>query len=173
MRAALFAAALAAALSSASAVEVPRLAGKLLEPASCGVRQTLWIRHYAAELFLPPEASPTAVADPAEPKLLRVRILNPTLMPPNIPARWREALAPVVSRDTLARLEAAYNGLRRNDSIVVAYRPGHGVTLQVNERQLAHVPGHAAIDALLRAWAEEGVPLEEQLVRTTARNPCA
>jgi hypothetical protein len=144
-----------------------------LEPAACGVRQTLWIEHYSAQLFVPPgKTALAAVADPAQPKMLRLRILNPQLMPPDIPAKWRKALAPALEGPTLERLRAVYRALEEGDTVVVAYEPGTGLALRVNERTVASAAGHAAIDALLAAWAS-GAPLEQKLAGTVSRNPCA
>jgi hypothetical protein len=156
-----------------AATQIARANEALLEPASCAVHQTLWVQHYAAQLFLAPGKPPTALADPRQPKLLRIRIINPALLPPQIPAQWRHALAPVLGVEMMARLQAVYEGLRPGDVVVVAYEPTSGVSLHANDRLLAHAPGHSAIEALLAAWAQEGLPLTEQLKRATARNPCA
>jgi hypothetical protein len=153
--------------------QIARAGEPLLEPASCAVHQTLWVQHYAAQLFLAPGEPPTALADPRQPKLLRISIINPAFLPPQIPAQWRHALAPVLGVEIMARLQAAYEGLRPGDVVVVAYEPTSGVSLHANDRLLAHAPGHSAIESLLAAWAQEGLPLTEQLKTATARNPCA
>jgi hypothetical protein len=160
----------AALITSAQAA---RVGESLLQPASCAVHQTLWVQHYAAQLFLAPGEPPTALVDPRQPKLLRIRIINPALLPPQIPAQWRHALAPVLGVQMMARLQAVYEGLRAGDLVVVAYEPTSGVSLHANDRLLAHAPGHGVIDALLAAWAQDGLPLTEQLKRATARNPCS
>ncbi len=144
-----------------------------LRPAACGVRHTLWIEHYSAQLLLPPGKSAlAAVGDPAQPKMLRMQILNPQLMPSDVPARWRKALASEIDAQTMTRLRQAYRALQGGDTIVVAYEPGSGVALRVNERTVASIAGHAAIDALLAEWAG-GAPLEQKLAGAVSRNPCA
>jgi len=143
-----------------------------LAPAACGVRHTLWIEHYSAQLYLPKGTSIAAVSDPGMPKMLRMRMLNTFLMPPEIPRRWREALRPVLDGEDLKRLQDGYDGLRRGDTVVVTYRPKTGIALSINERTLVTAEGHAAIDALLAAWSQDA-PLEKKLAGTAARNRCA
>ncbi len=142
-----------------------------LIPASCGVRRTLWIEHYRAELFVPAGDTVAAVGDPGQPKALRLRILNALLMPRDIPGRWRAALVPVIAAEAMARLRAAYGGLRTDDLVEVTYLPRDGLTLSVNGRPVVQVPGHRAIDALLQAWAVE-TPAREKLQRAAMNNPC-
>lgn len=167
-----FAGLLLAGACSAWGQPAPLYLGDLkLIPASCGVRRTLWIEHYRAELFVPAGDTVAAVGDPGRPKALRLRILNALLMPPEIPGRWREALEPVIAADAMARLRAAYDGLRTDDVVEVTYLPRHGLTLYVNGRPAVQVPGHRAIDALLQAWALE-TPAREKLKHTAFNNPC-
>ncbi|HEX6318118.1 MAG TPA: chalcone isomerase family protein [Burkholderiales bacterium] len=143
-----------------------------LQPAACGVRNTLWIQHYAARLYVPAGTSIEALSDPAKPKMLRMRMLNTFLMPPEIPRKWREALQPVLDPDAMKRLQAGYDGLRDGDSVVVTYQPQKGIALSINDRTVATAKGHAAIDALLAAWADDA-PLEQKLAGTASRNRCA
>jgi hypothetical protein len=143
-----------------------------LVPAVCGVRHTLWIEHYAAQLYVPAGQTAAALGDAAQPKMLRMRILNSMLMPPEIPRKWQDALRPVLDDAALARLHAGYRSLEGGDTVVVSYAPGAGVELRVNDRVIASVAGHQAIDALLQAWADDQ-PLERKLAGTVSRNPCA
>jgi hypothetical protein len=148
-----------------------QLGGLKLVPASCAVRQTLWIEHYEAHLLLPPGTNVAAVGDPTKPKALRMQVMNPKFMPAEIPSRWRDALDGVVDAQTMARLRTAYRNLGRGDTVLVAYAPGRGVQLQVNDKPIGQVQGHAAVDALLKTWAEDQPPAKK-LHDTAARNPC-
>ena len=143
-----------------------------LAPAACGVRNTLWIGHYTAQLYVPAGASITALSDPGKPKMLRMRMLNTFLMPPQIPRKWRDALEPVLDGDELKRLQDGYDGLQDGDTIVVTYQPQQGVALRINDRTVATARGHAAIDALLAVWADDA-PVEKKLAGTASRNRCA
>jgi len=158
---------LAALAGVAAAAPRPPLA-----PAACGVRNTLWIEHYSAQLFVPAGQSAAAIGDPAQPKMLRMRILNPLLMPPDIPSKWRHALEPVLDNETMERLRASYRSLQEGDTVVVDYEPQAGVALRINDRTVAAVAGHSPIDALLAAWTS-GVPLEHKIAGTVSRNRCA
>lgn len=147
------------------------LAAPALEPAVCGVRHTLWVEHYTAQLYVPAGASIAAVGDPQQPKMLRMRMLNTFLMPPEIPRKWREALQPVLDGDAMKRLQESYGGLQNGDTVVVTYQPQKGLALSINDRTVATSQGHAAIDALLAAWAEDA-PVEKKLAGTASRNRC-
>jgi hypothetical protein len=111
------------ALIPARALPVPallRVGAQSLAPASCATRNTLWIHHYAAALYVPPRASPVdALQDPRQPKALQVEILDKAFLP------------------------------REMHRITLAYAPGPGVSLEVNDRLVAAAPS-----------------------RVIARNPC-
>ena len=164
-RAILLVAALTAGL--AAALEPAKLI-----PAACGVRNTLWLEHYSARLYLPAGTSIEAVRDPGKPKMLRMRMLNTFLMPPEIPRKWREALQPVLDADAMKRLQDGYGDLQSGDTVEVTYQPQKGIALRINERTVAFAGGHGVIDALLAAWADDA-PLERKLASTVSRNRCA
>ncbi|HEX6267250.1 MAG TPA: chalcone isomerase family protein [Burkholderiales bacterium] len=154
------------AMFAATATTAPAL-----QPAACGVRNTLWIEHYSAQLYVPAGASIKALGDPEQPKMLRMRMLNTFLMPPEIPRKWREALQPVLEDDDMKRLQAGYHGLQPGDTVVVSYQPQKGIALSINDRTVLAKGGHDAIDALLAAWADDA-PLEKKLAGTASRNRC-
>lgn len=143
-----------------------------LAPAACGVRHTLWIEHYAAQLYVPAGASVMAVGDPEQPKMLRMRVLNTFLMPTDIPRKWRDALEPVLDGEAMKRLQVGYGGLQAGDTVVVTYQPQNGIALRINDRTVVSAEGHAAIDALLAAWADDA-PVRKKLAGTASRNRCA
>lgn len=158
---------LAVAAGAAVAAEPPPLA-----PAACGVRNTLWVEHYSAQLYVPAGQSIAVVGDPAQPKMLRMRMLNTFLMPPEIPHKWRAALQPVLDGESMKRLQAGYGRLQSGDTVVVTYQPREGIALRINDRTLLTAKGHAAIDALLAAWADDA-PVEKKLAGAASRNRCA
>jgi hypothetical protein len=147
-------------------------AAQPLEPTACGVRNTLWIEHYTAYLYVPAGDSIKALGDPEKPKMLRMRMLNTLFMPYAIPRKWREALHPVLDGETMKRLQDGYGGLQDGDTVMVTYQPQQGVALRINDRTVVTAKGHAAIDALLAAWAQD-TPLEKKLTGTASRNRCA
>ena len=163
---------LVAASTALAAPGVMRLGEHKLAPASCGVRHTLWIEHYAVVLYLPGRASAAdELIDPANSKALRMQIIDKRLMPSEIPPKWREPMERHLDGGMMARARSAYRTLRPGDSLTLGYVPGLGVLLQVNGRLMAKAPGHGLIDAILDTWAD-GEPLREKLRGAIARNPC-
>jgi len=151
-----------------------QVGGQSLAPASCATRTTLWIHHYAAALFVPPDASSPAAAlkDPKQAKALQVDILNRAFLPRQVPSRFERTLENELDDDSLGSIHTAWRKLGAGDRVTIAYAPGPGVSLMVNDRVVAASPTHRVIDALLRAWAEDE-PVYERVSRVVARNPCA
>jgi hypothetical protein len=162
-------------LLQADAVQVPSamlVGNQQLPAASCATRDTLWIHHYAAALYVPPREAPVdALEDPKQPKALRVQILSKAFLPAEMPKKWRDTLAEQLDRSAYGAVRNAWHELAVGDQVTVAYAPGPGVTLELNDRLVARTPRHEVIDALLRTWAD-GAPVREQLGRVVARHPC-
>ena len=56
-------------------------------------------------------------------------------------------------------IKSAWRQISVGDRVTIAYAPGPGVTLELNERVIARTQKHDVVDALLRTWAEcEPVP---------------
>ncbi|HEX7052549.1 MAG TPA: chalcone isomerase family protein [Burkholderiales bacterium] len=143
-----------------------------LQPASCATRNTLWIHHYAAALYVAPRAAPAAaLQDPRQPKALQVRILNKAFLPRKLPKRWQETLASELDAAAFASVSAAWRKLGAGDRVMIAYAPGPGVSVRVNDRLIASSPSHGLVDALLQAWAQDE-PVPERVSRIVARHPC-
>lgn len=145
--------------------------GEALELASCGVRDTLWIDHYVAALYLPPGASMQAARDPASAKAVRMHVVESRYLPERIPQPWREALAGELAREPMFRVRVEYQDLTDGDVVTIAYAPGSGVTMRVNGRTVTRIPGHDAIDAILEAWAGQD-PISGKLRRLAMKHPC-
>lgn len=142
-----------------------------LAAASCGVRATLWIEHYAAALYLPKRSNAGAqLSDATVAKALRVEIIDRRFMPGDIPRKWR---TPIGEHDAevLERVREAYRQLNPGDKVLISYRPDSGVEVAVNGTAVASTGGHALIDALLKAWADDE-PLPKKLDAVMARNRC-
>ena len=172
---ALVAAIALAALVPARAVPVPavlQIGTQSLQPASCATRNTLWIHHYAAALYVPPRASPMAVLeDPKQPKALQVEILNKAFLPKQMPTRWRRTLESQLDGGSLSSITAAWQRLGAGDRVTISYAPGPGVSLKVNDRLVAAAPSHSLVEALLRTFADDE-PVRERVSRVIARHPC-
>jgi hypothetical protein len=167
--------ALALTLLPATAIQVPgalRVGNQSLPAASCATRDTLWIHHYAAALYLPSKASPVvALQDPREPKALHVQVLSRTFLPKDLPTKWRDTLEAHLDLPSFTSVRLAWRELAVGDRVTIAYLPGSGVTLQLNDRVVARSPRHDVIDALLQTWSENE-PVRERVSRVIARNPC-
>jgi len=164
-----------AALMPATAIQVPgavRLGNVQLPAASCATRDTLWIHHYAAALYVPARQSPVnALQDPRQAKALQVQILSKAFLPREMPKKWRDTLQSELDGAALGAIRDAWRGLAVGDRVTVAYLPGPGVTLQLNDRVVARTPKHELIDALLKTWAE-GEPVPQRVNRVVAKHPC-
>jgi hypothetical protein len=165
----------ALALTTAGAIQVPsavRLGGEVLPAASCATRETLWLHHYVAALYVPRSAAPVAaLQDPASAKALQVQILSRLFLPSEIPPKYRFALEQTLDAETLASIRLAWRQLAVGDRVTLAYAPGSGLSLMLNEHLVAKTPRHDVIDVLLRAWAD-AEPVRERVDRVVARHPC-
>ena len=162
-------------LMQAAAVQVPsglRVGSETLPARSCATRDTLWIHHYAAALYVPQRAAPeVALQDPQQPKALHVQILSKSFLPRDLPKKWNQALASELDRGSLNAIQSAWHRISVGDRVTIAYAPGPGVTLQLNEQLVARSPRHGVIDALLKTWAD-GEPVRERVNQAVAKHPC-
>ena len=165
----------AMSLFPATAFQVPtalRVGNQSLPAASCATRDTLWIHHYAAALYVPPRESPAStLRDPREPKALQVQILSKTFLPKEMPKKWRQTLDQQLDDGSADAVRNAWRELSVGDRVTVAYVPGPGLSLQLNDRIVARTARHQLIEALLETWAE-GEPIAERLSRVISRHPC-
>ena len=177
-------AALAAALALAPATPAPavevagvklpqtlRVGAERLVPVSCGVRDTLWIEHYAAALYLQRGVPLSAVRDAKRPAAVMLRMIDTRYMPESIPQKWLEALERTVAPSPLARLRTAYRRLADGDRVLIEYQPRRGVTMRVNGRTVIRAPGHSAVRAILDAWAGRD-DISGKLARLRLEHPC-
>ena len=149
-----------------------RVGNASLAPASCTVRRTLWIQHYAASLYVPPQASPVDVMqDARRPKALQVVILSRTFLPSELPKKYRRTLEGQLDGETMGKVRTAYKALEPGDLVTLAYAPGPGLSLEVNGDVVATSRTHALIEALLRTWADDE-PVPQRLSTTIQKNPC-
>jgi len=142
---------------------------------SCGVRDTLWIDHYAAGLYLPKGQSAQSVQDEVQdekrPKAVQLKIINARYLPEDIPQKWRGALKSEMKHEPMVRVRQAYDRLSDGDVVTFSYLPGKGMTMQVNGRTVTRTPGDAVIDSILKAWAGKD-PVTGKLHRLALQFPC-
>ena len=149
-----------------------QIGNQSLAAASCATRDTLWIHHFAAALYVPPREQPVIVLqDPKRPKAVQVEILNKSFLPRDVPQKYRRTLEEQLDAKTLNSVHSAWRSLNAGDRITLAYAPGPGLTLSVNERVVATTPDHGIVEALLKVWAENE-PVPERVNRILAKHPC-
>ena len=162
-------------LMQAAAIQVPsglRVGDQMLPARSCATRDTLWIHHYAAALYVPQRTAPAAaLQDPRQPKALHVQILSRSFLPRELPKKWNQALQGKLDLASLNAIQNAWHDIAVGDRVTIAYAPGPGVTLQLNERLVARSPRHDVVDALLRTWAD-GAPVPQRVSQAVAKHPC-
>ena len=162
-------------LMQAAAIQVPsglRVGNQVLPARSCATRDTLWIHHYAAALYVPPRARPeVALEDPQQPKALHVQILSKSFLPRDLPKKWDQTLQSQLDRQSMSAIQSAWHDISVGDRVTIAYAPGPGVTLQLNERLVARSPRHEVVDALLHTWAD-GEPVPQRVSQAVAKHPC-
>jgi hypothetical protein len=162
-------------LVPATALQVPhamRLGNQPLQAASCAARDTLWIHHYVAALYVPPSEAPVvALQDPQKPKALLVQILSKSFLPREMPKKWSRTLERELDPASLESIRAAWRTLSVGDRVLVAYAPEQGVSLELNERPVARASEHQLVQALLETWAD-GEPVAKRVTRTVEKHPC-
>lgn len=129
----------------------------VLALAACGVRATLWLEHYVTAVYVPRGASLQALSDPRRPKAIAVHVIEADYFPDDIPSKWRLALERALARTAMAQLRHAYRSLRAGDVMTIVYTPSHGVVLDLNGEPLVRAAGHAVIDSVLKAWAQDSL----------------
>jgi len=162
-------------VAAAGALALPavvQVGDQVLAAASCGTRETLWIDHYVATLYVPPgDAADAALLDPRRPKALEIHLVTTRFMPGEIPGKYRRALEDDVDEQSMERLRDAYRLLRPGDVIRITYAPGPGVSVSVNHRLILTSPAHHAVESILATWAD-GKPLHRHLRTVLAKHPC-
>ncbi|MEP7206234.1 MAG: chalcone isomerase family protein [Casimicrobiaceae bacterium] len=161
----------AATVSGVQLADTLRVGERTLRLASCGVRDTFWIDHYAAGLYLPAGAKPRAAKDPRQPKAVQMKVIEARYLPENIPKKWRGALATELRSEPMVRVRRAYSGLASGDTVVFTYLPKRGVTMRVNGHAIVNIEGHDVIDAILQAWAGKDT-ISGKLQRLTVDHRC-
>jgi hypothetical protein len=137
----------------------------------CGVRPFLWMDLYVAALYLPEAGGQAAMGSPARGKVIRMTILDGSILPLHIPAHFRRALSGYLPEAKLDELDRRFRDLRREDTLLLAYTPGDGLRLSINQVEVASIPGHDGVMALLSAWGGEK-PWQPKLEEMLRRFPC-
>ena len=161
---------------SISGVELPEevvVEGQALALRSCGVRDTLWVEHYVAAVYLPPEApaAPDAMLDSNQPMAILLHITSTAMLPEHVPEQWREPLRKELDAEPLSKVREAYSNLSVGDRVRLDYSPKGGVKLSVNGAVVSETASRSLVDSLLRTWAGKD-SLAGKLQRLFLKHPC-
>ena len=112
----------------ATAIQVPgalRVGNRSLPAASCATRDTLWIHHYAAALYLPPEASPaSALQDPQGAESAAHPDPQPHLPAERPAGEVARTLEAHLDLPSFTSVRLAWREIAVGDQVTIAYLPG-------------------------------------------------
>jgi Chalcone isomerase-like len=160
---------------SIAGVDLPnqvKVDGHVLALRSCGVRDTLWVEHYVAAMYLPADApAAPAMLDPDSPMAILLHITSTAMLPEDVPEQWREPLRKELSSEPLSKVREAYSRLSVGDRVQLNYSPKAGVIISVNGTVVSETASRSLIDSMLRTWAGKD-PIAGKLRRLLLKYPC-
>jgi hypothetical protein len=128
--------------------------GQQLQLTACAAREELWMELYALSLYMPLGTATVAsrILDDDTPKLLRLDVTYGGQVPSGLPEDWTQRLREQVSREFMRILQNQYNNLKSGDTVRIAYIPGQGTTLTVNDQVVVTRPGSELMNSMLGMW---------------------
>ena len=137
--------------------------GEPLTLAGCATRDRLWMELYTVVMYLPQsDMRPDAILDPTIPKAVRLYPVYEGTIPQEIPESWSESLGEQLSPDQMITVGEFYRQVSSDDVATIAYQPGQGNVLMVNDRIVARTDDDQPIQAMLRMWIGED-PISEEM----------
>ena len=128
-----------------------------------GVRKKLFISVYVGALYLPKKSSSTQeVLAQTGPRRVLMHFVYDEVSAQKLVGAWNEGfaanhdeseLAPLRAR--IARFNALFVGVKKNDVITLDYRPGEGTRVNYNDQIKGNIPGEDFNKALLNIWLGE------------------
>lgn len=135
--------------------------GTSLALAGCGARETLWMDIYAVALYLPKADMGVAAARSADvAKAVRLYPVYEGDLPEDIPGDWKERLQARLPADQFRMVQDLYRQMTTDDVATLAYRPGKGSILMINDRQVGSTPNGQLVHGVLETWLGEGDPID-------------
>ncbi len=152
----LLAAAVIAAAVTVGGVSFPEsmtVDGHLLVLNGSGVHAYWGVHLYAIALYLPTRNMDiAAIREDDAPKAFRIEVLHSGWGSHTVPEQWQAELYPQLTPEATARLKDAYAALTKGDVIVIAYVPGVGTHIRVNDQPLLAGHGPGLMRAFLNLW---------------------
>jgi hypothetical protein len=133
---------------------------KACQLAGSGVRKKLFIKVYAAGLYLEkPTIDLEEVIKAEQIKAVLMHFVYRKVTADKLNNAWREGFAKNTPgagsglKKRMADFIALFKDAAvRGDRILLAYRPGQGTTVTFNDRPLGTIPGHDFNQALMKVW---------------------
>lgn len=141
-----------------SGVELARainVDGQTLLLMACGTRDALWSDIFVAALYLPSSSDGVALGDPDRTKAVRLTVTDGTLLPNEIPQKYREALATALEPRDMHSLAKNFTKLSQHDTVWLTYAPRSGLSVILNGETVLRVDNHQPVEAILTVWGAD------------------
>jgi hypothetical protein len=106
----------------------------------------------------------TRLASSDVPKALRIAVSYQEDLRRHIALDWRRELVPQIDRPAAAHLHSTFAPLTRGDVVLIAYTPGRGTSVQVNDRSAVTGANHDLMLAFLDHWVGQR-PVSDEMKR--------
>ena len=125
-----------------------------------GIRKKFFVSVYVGALYLPVKNTDaeTIISDDG-PASVDMHILHSEVSKDKITAGWEDGLKANLDRSKLESLRPQldqfnqmFGTLRKGDMIRIAYLPGTGTEVRINDERRGVVPGNDFFRALLKIW---------------------
>lgn len=131
--------------------------GKQLMLVGCDAKSKLFMDVYAVALYLPHAGmSPANVLASGTPKAIRLYPVYDGALPEQIPSGWRERLRTKLSAEKFALVQKLYQQFNTNEVAAIAYAPGKGTVMMVDDKVVARTDGGEVMNGVLETWLGEG-----------------
>jgi hypothetical protein len=125
-----------------------------------GIRKKFFVSVYVGALYLPATSTDAAaIISDDGPASVDMHILHSEISKDKITAGWEDGLAANLDqseleafRPQLDQFNQMFGTLRKGDIIRIAYLPGTGTEVRINDQWRGVVPGNDFFRALLKIW---------------------
>ena len=146
-------------------IQVPEtitLAGSntALQLNGAGIRKKFFVSVYVGALYLPDKTADTeAIIISEAPAAVDMHILHSEISKDKITGGWEDGLSANLDqaelnalRPRLDEFNKLFRAVRKGEIIRIAYLPGNGTEVRINDKWRGMVPGNDFFRALLKVW---------------------
>lgn len=127
--------------------------GEQLRLAACASAPDLWMDAFAMALYLPDLGlQANRILETERAKAVRLYPVHEGELPQTMPEAWREQLKSHLSPPQIEMARQLYARMSKEDVITLAYRPGQGSLVMLNDTILGKLPDDTFIRAVLATW---------------------